>query len=180
MRLRARDGQGGVALCSISADEAMNAVAGDGWAAVIKEYRLIRRAVPGECKQLPGCGRPQGTSTGLAALATYFDMAHGVGPEIQVLNPQARCLRSAGAGVVEKQEQGVVAPAEHGVAIRCGEERVHLRLFQVGDFGTMETLKRNSANRSAPCDVLGAVFGNESKAIAWIAAKRWLRERIEQ
>ena len=97
---------------------------------------------------------------------------------MQVFDLQAGCFRSAGAGVVQKLEQRMIASAQGGVAIGRGEQSIHLRLFQVGEFVAVKTLKRDGANRSAPCNVLRAMFGNEVSQ-GWIAARRWLRERIE-
>ena len=56
----------------------------------------------------------------------------------------------------------MVASAQGGVAIGRGEQCIHLRLFQVGEFGAVKALERHGANRGAPCNVLRAVFGNEA------------------
>jgi len=88
-------------------------------------------------------------------------VADGVVVKMEVLDLQAGCFRSAGAGVVQKLEQRMIATAQRGAAVGSGKQGVHLRLFQVGEFVSMKALKRNGANRSAPCNVLWAMVGNE-------------------
>jgi hypothetical protein len=56
----------------------------------------------------------------------------------------------------------MIASALFGAAVGSGEECVHLRLIEIGEFVPGEALERNGAYLAAPGDMFGAAFGDES------------------
>src|SRR3989338_1517995 len=106
-------------------DEGAKAEAGEGTAALVDEEGFFRAgngfaavALEIKLKKLNG-GRPQGRGAGLAALPGDGDKA---AREIKPGRLSSGGLLSAGAGVVEKSEDGEVAEAVKPVQIDLGED----------------------------------------------------------
>jgi hypothetical protein len=66
----------------------------------------------------------------------------------------------AGTGVIEEEEDRVVAETLPRGAIRCVEERIHLGLFEVAHHLAHRLLEGNPADLAAPREMLRAAFAD--------------------
>ena len=90
---------------------------GSGW----------KNAFADELRELGDGDRPKRTG---ALLSSFSGDFHAGAVQVQIDDLYLSGLRSSGSSVVEKQEQGMVAPALRGSPVRGREQGVDLRLFE--------------------------------------------------
>src|SRR5207237_9824898 len=81
---------------------------------------------------------------------------------IQFADEQLCGFLGASSGVVEKQQQRVVATTLSGLTVRGAEERIHLRLVQRGDDRLGGLFKRDGADLTTPGNVLRTMLADEA------------------
>jgi hypothetical protein len=81
----------------------------------------------------------------------------------QVPNPELRGFISAGACIVQKQQEPIVTPPLCGATVRSTEQRIHFCFFQIGDRRLSRLFERNRPELSAPCNMLWAPLPNEAR-----------------
>ena len=117
-------------LVDVTFDQGVDAEACDGMRAAIKEDTGCRGAVRDESFEFLNRAWPQRT---LPLFATFAANFHRTTHHIQLADEQLCGFLGASSGVVEKQQQRVVATTLSGLTVRGAEERIHLRLVQSGD-----------------------------------------------
>ena len=111
-------------------DEGVDAEACDGMPAAIEEDTGCRGAVHNERFEFLNGTRPQRTLPLFTAFAANF---HSTTHHIQFADEQLGGFLGASSGVVEKQQQRVVATALSSLPVGSAEECIHLRLVQRGE-----------------------------------------------
>lgn len=57
----------------------------------------------------------------------------------------------------------MISPALLGAAVRSGQDGIHLRLVQIGEFVPCESLEWDGSYLAAPGNMFGTAFGDESR-----------------
>ena len=83
--------------------------------------------------------------------------------ELKIADPHLCRFIRASTGVVQEQEEQVVAASLRGVAIGRREQRIHLGLFQVGDRRRERTLERDRSDIPTPFNVFRAMLPDEPR-----------------
>src|SRR5712691_8866422 len=140
-------------------DESVDAEACDGMPATIEEDTGCRGAVHDESFEFLNGTRPQRTLPLFAAFAANF---HSTTRHIQFADEQLCGFLGASSGVVEKQQQCMVATALSGLTVGSAEERIHLRLVQRGDDCMAGLFKRDGTDLTTPDNVLRTALSDEA------------------
>src|SRR5208283_2435405 len=149
---------GGPQLRDVALDHGMNAVTRDGLTTTVQEHMLVMGPFVGKATEvLDGVGPERATAL-LAPLAHDPD---GPGVPVDVADPERCRLTHTRTGVVKEQQQGVIACSLARRSIGSGQQRIELRLLQVGDAGSDTFLDRHHPNLGAPFDVLWTVRTDE-------------------
>ena len=153
---------GAAAVAACFATRLLDGVAGERAAGPGGEQRpggiAAELGEPGP-QHLDGLGGERGGPV-LAALAVAADVRPGA--EVDVLAVQAGELGDPQAGLDGEQEQGVVAAAEPGGAVRGGEQRVDLVGGEVADDRPLAASGRDGQDLADHRGVLGCAAGRRS------------------
>ncbi len=124
-------------------DECVDAKARDRLAVAVEKHALLRIALKRHSMQLIDRYWPQRTHSPLIAFANNL---HRLDMPVNILDSKVSSFTGTGAGIVEKKQQCVVALPLRRAAIRRVQNRVHLRLVQVGNARMGRPLKWYQAN----------------------------------
>ena len=128
-------------------------------AAAIEEDGLRGNAFADERGEFGDGGRPKRTETLLSSLSGDFNAGE---VQIQVGDLYLSGLRSSGSCVVEKQKQGMVAPALRGSPIWGREQGVDLWPFEIRNDGFAGFFERYRTDLPGPFDVHRTMFADEA------------------
>jgi hypothetical protein len=127
--------------------------------AAIEKNTCRRGAVRDQSSELLNGARPQRT---LPLFATFAADFHRATRQVQFADEQLCSFLGASSGVVEKQQQSVVATALGGLAIWDAQQRIHLRFVQIGNDCLAGLFERNGTDLAAPSDVFRTVLSHEA------------------
>ena len=138
-------------------DQGVNAKTCNGLTTAIEKDACLRGAVRDEVSEFSNGARPQRAMTFFTTLAADLHRATG---QVEFANEQLCGFLGASSGVVEKQQQSVVATALGRLAIRGTQERIHLRFVEIGDDYLAGFFERNGTDLTAPGNVFRTVLLN--------------------
>jgi len=145
-------------------DQVVNAEAGHWLTANVAEDQFVSRAIEACAEQLAknlrGV-RPQRTCAGLATLPEEAHRRCGV--ERDGADGEFGSFGGASAGVVEEQEQSVIALALRASAIGHCEQRIDLGFLQVGHGGCRRSAQWDGVDLSSVLDELRHLAGDEAE-----------------
>jgi DNA-directed RNA polymerase specialized sigma24 family protein len=104
---------------------------------------------------------PQWTMPCLAAFADQTHGARSIGPDIEIADRRRGGLAGAGAGVVEEQQEAVIAPAVLDGTVRHRQQRVHLRFVEIAETGAVVSFEGHRPNLAAPGNQLWTSLADE-------------------
>ncbi len=174
---RMANGMGAYSLCcqsrhrfrhsfDVAFNHRMNAKSRDGLTTSIQKDVLGWSPRLDRCAELACRMRPQWTEALLIAFAVDLHVRMipmGRMCELKIADAHVCRFICANTGVVQEQEEQVVAAALRGVSIGRGEQRIHLGFFQVGDGSLGCTLERDRSNTPTPFDAFRAMLLDESR-----------------
>jgi hypothetical protein len=82
--------------------------------------------------------------------------------ELKVANDQLGHLISAGAGVVEKQQESIVSSSLRGLLIGRCQKRIHLSSIEIWDQALGRLFEWNSADLAAPHYVFWTMLAHKA------------------
>jgi hypothetical protein len=80
----------------------------------------------------------------------------------KIRDPDLCSFVSSRARVVKEEQESMVAASLVRRLIRCTQQRIHFRFFEVCNRRSGRSFKRNVPQLPAPLDVLGAVQGDKA------------------
>ena len=123
------------------AEHPVDAVACDRIAEPVEEDGLVGRTVAHKRAERVDSRRPKWAAAYLAALASELHVAKLVGTQVQIGDQQRRGLGDASPGVVEEQQERMIAAPLLGAAVGSREDSIHLWLVHIGEFVPCESLE---------------------------------------
>src|SRR5438034_11727995 len=142
-----------------SAHQVVDAETGERLAPIVEEDGVMHSAISHRpCDHGCGCW-PEWT---IASLASYPHQSNRWSiSERKIRYDQVSGFVNTSAGVVEKEQQGMVTDYLFCALIGCLQHGVHLGFVEIRHHGFRGFLERNGANLSAPGNVLRAVHADE-------------------
>jgi hypothetical protein len=80
---------------------------------------------------------------------------------MKIADADVCCFIGAGSGIVQEQQERVVATPLRGATVGCREQGIHLRLVEVGNWSLSGSFEGNRPKLSAPFDTLGTTLADE-------------------
>jgi hypothetical protein len=87
----------------------------------------------------------------------------GHASDLNIADAKLRSFIRSGTSVVQEQEECIIAASLCGIAIRCREQRIHLRFLQIRDRSLRGPLEGDSSDLSTPFNAFWAVLPNEAR-----------------
>ena len=157
--LALRRGGDGPQLRDISLDEGVNAVARVGLATTVYEQTGIVGPLACETAKLLDCLAPEWATALLAPLACD---PNGLGMPVDITYPHTGRLAHACPGIVEEQQQRVVACSLERRSVRGRQQRIDLSLLDLGNACRDALLDRDHPELGGPLDMLRAALSDEA------------------
>ena len=147
-------------LAYVPLDECVDAKACHRMAAAIEKNRCRGGAVCDEICKFSNSDRPQWAVT---LFATFAADLRGAACQVEFAHEQLCGFLGASPGVIEKQQQGVIAATLGSLAVWGCQERIHLWFIQIGDHCLAGFFERDGTDLTTPGNVFRTVLSHEAR-----------------
>src|SRR5216684_389983 len=137
----------------------MNTEASNRISTAVQEYRIMAETISGQDRKYGNRDRPQWATPLFVTFTRDFNRA---GRKVHVPDFQLRCFRCSSTGVVQVQQDCIVALTLSCLSIRCRQKRIHFRFFEIINDRLPGFLEWDRTDLPAPFDMFWTMLSNET------------------